>query len=121
MDAIAIIKYLREHDINVKADGDYLDLTPPGKITDELIKRLKKHKPAILAELKREERRAKVLAILEANPDTQRAIITDTESDQHNVILTMAIRKQYTFEMAISKDRYDGFLVLEILNHSPVH
>ena len=96
-------------------------MTPPGKITDELIKRLKKHKPAILAELKREERRAKVLAILEANPDTQRAIITDTESDQHNVILTMAIRKQYTFEMAISKDRYDGFLVLEILNHSPVH
>ena len=121
MNAIEIIKDLREQNFTVKADGDYLDLSPPEKITEELIQRLRKHKPAILAELKREERRAKVLAMLADNPDIQRAIITDTESDQHNVILTMAIRKQYTFEMAISKDRYDGFLVLEILNHSPVH
>ena len=57
MNAIEIIKYLRERNFIVKADGEYLELSPPEKITDELIQRLKKHKPAIIAELKREERR----------------------------------------------------------------
>ena len=121
MNAIEIIKDLREQSFTVKADGDYLELSPPEKITEELIQRLRKHKPAILAELKREKRRAKVLAMLADNPDTQRAFVTDTESDQHNVILTMAIRNQYTFEIQIAKHRYDGFLVLEILNREVVH
>ena len=118
---IELIEALKAEGVTIRADGDFLELSPAKKITKELIERLKKHKPAILEELKREERRAKVLAILEANPDTQRAFVTDTEAVPDNVILTMAIRNQYTFEMTIPKDRYDGFLVLEILNRSPVH
>ncbi len=116
MEACEIIEYLREQNFTVKADGDYLELSPPEKITEELIQRLKKHKPAIIAELKREERRNKVLSMLADNPDIQRAFVTDTESDKHSVILTIAIRDQYSFEMTIPKDKYDPFTLLELIN-----
>jgi len=114
MEATKIIEYLRERNLTVKADGDFLELSPPEKITDELIQRLKKYKSEIIAELKREERRLKVLAMLAENPDSQRAIITDLDSDPDNVILTIAIRDQHTFEMQILKDKYDAFMVLEL-------
>lgn len=115
MEAIEIIEYLREQNFTVKADGDFLELSPPEKITDELIQRLRKYKPAILAELKLEARRLKVLAILAENPDSQRAIIADLDSAPDDVILTIAIRDQYTFEMQIPKRRYDPFLMLELI------
>ena len=115
MDAIEIIEYLREQNFIVNADGDYLELSPPEKITDELIQRLRQHKPAILAELKREQRRKKVLDMLVDKPDSQRAIIADLNSDPDNVILTITLRDQYTFEMLISKDKYDAFVLLELI------
>lgn len=115
MEAIEIIEYLREQNLTVKSDGDYLELSPPEKITKELIQRLRKHKPAIIAELKREERRLKVLAILTENLNTQRAIITDVDSDLDNVILAIAIKDQYTFEMQLPKDKYDAFTLLELI------
>ncbi|SEP71684.1 hypothetical protein [Nitrosomonas ureae] len=116
MEAAEIIEYLREQDFTLKAEGDYLELSPPEKITDELIKKLKKHKPAIIAELKREERRLKVLAMLTDNPETQRAFFTDMDIDPDNVILTIAIRDQYSFEMAIPKAKYDPFPILDLIN-----
>lgn len=115
MEAIEIIEYLREQNFTVKAEGDYLELSPPEKITEELIQRLRQHKPAIIAELKREERRLKVLAILAENPDSQRAIITDLDSDPDDVILIIAIRNVATFEMQIPKDKYDAFALLELI------
>lgn len=117
MEAKEIIEYLRTNDLTVKADGDYLELSPPAKITSELIERLRKHKPAIIAELKREERRVKVLAILSENPDTHRAFITDAESDPDSVILSIAIRDQYSFEMAIPKAKYDPFLLMVMIEN----
>ena len=120
MEPTEIIEYLREQNFSVKADGEYLELSPPEKITDELIKRLRKHKPAILAELKREERRLKVLAILVENPETRRAFITDLGTDPDNVILTIAIRDQFSFEMQIPKQRYDPFILLELIEKSAI-
>ena len=69
-----------------------------------------------MAELKRESRRLKVLAMLAEKPDSQRAIITDLDSGPDDVILTIAIRDQYTFEMQIPKDKYDAFTLLEMIN-----
>jgi len=115
MNAIEIIEYLREQNFIVKADGDFLELSPPEKITEELIQRLRQHKPAILAELKKEQRCKRVLDILSDRPDSQRAITSDLSSDPDNVILTIAIRDQYTFEMQIPKDKYDAFSLLELI------
>lgn len=115
MSATEIIAELRERNFIVKVDGDYLKLSPSEKITDDLIQRLKKHKPEIIEELKREERQNKVLQMLEERPEIHRAFVTDTESDPDNVILTMAVRGIASFEMLIPRHKYDPFLVLEII------
>jgi hypothetical protein len=62
-----------------------------------------------------EQRRQKVLKMLAENPDRQRAYITDTETDQDNVILTVAIRGMAAFEMLIPKIKYDPFLLFEMI------
>ncbi|MBX3640650.1 MAG: hypothetical protein KF888_09070 [Nitrosomonas sp.] len=117
MEAAEILEYLREKNIEVKlVDDNYIDLLPAGKITDELIQRLRQHKPAIIAELKREERRQKVLQMLEDNPGSKRAFITDTDSDRDNVIVAVAIRGTATCEIEIPKNKYDPFLFLELIN-----
>jgi hypothetical protein len=120
MSAIEIIKNLREQNLTVKADGEFLELSPPEKITAELIQRLRKHKPAIIAELKREERCKKVLAMLEERPEIQRAFVTDMSADPDNVILTIAIRDQFTFEMLVPKHKYDPFVLLELIEKASV-
>lgn len=115
MEAIEIIAYLREQNFTVKADGQYLDLAPAEKVTDELIERLRKHKPEIIAQLRSEERRLRVLKMLEKNPETRHAFLTDTQADPNNCIVTIAVRGQYSFELEIPKQKYDGFLMLELI------
>lgn len=121
MEAAEIIEYLRDRDLTITlTDGDSLELSPAEKITHELIERLRKHKPAIIEELKREQRREKVLRMLEENPGTQRAFVTDTESDPDNVIMTMAIRDTGTCEILIPQGKYDPFAVLEVIEKSAI-
>lgn len=56
MEAAEIIDYLRKRDLTVSiTDDNSLELAPAEKITNELIERLRKHKPAIIEELKREQ------------------------------------------------------------------
>ena len=63
-----------------------------------------------------EARRQKVIAMLEAAPDTQRAIYTDSDSDPDNVILTVAVRAcQQTCELLIPKATYDPWRLLELI------
>ncbi|MBL8499650.1 MAG: hypothetical protein JNL77_03540 [Nitrosomonas sp.] len=121
MEAAEIIEYLRDRDLTITlTDGDSLELSPAEKITHELIERLRKHKPAIIEELKREQRREKVLRMLAENPGTQRAFVTDTESDPDNVIITLAIRDQASFEMLIPRRKYDPFMLLELIERSAI-
>lgn len=121
MEAAEIIEYLRDRDLTITlTDGDSLELSPAEKITNELIDRLRKYKPAIIKELKREQRRQKVLKMLEERPEIQRAFVTDTESDPDNVILTLAIRDQASFEMLIPRRKYDPFMLLELIERSAI-
>ncbi|SDT97580.1 hypothetical protein [Nitrosomonas ureae] len=55
--------------------------------------------------------------MLAENTSTPRAIITDADSDPDNMILAIAIRDQYSFEMAIPKDKYDPFLLMEMIEN----
>lgn len=67
-------------------------------------------------EARAEWRRQKVIVMLEAAPDTQRAIYTDTDSDPHNVILAVAVRScQQTCEMLIPKVKYDAWRLFELI------
>ena len=121
MEAAEIIKYLRDRDLTVSlTDDENLELSPAEKITHELIERLRKRKPAIIEELRREQRREKVLKMLEERPEIQRAFVIDTGSDRHNVILTLGIRNAGTCEMLIPKHKYDPFAVLEVIQKSGI-
>ena len=107
MGANDLILNLRENGFTISAEKSRLLIAPAGKLTDELKKVIKQRKYEILTELQRETRQQKVLAILEKNPDMHRATYADTNSDPHNVILTIAIRNVSMFEMVIAKSKYN--------------
>jgi hypothetical protein len=119
-----------------QADGVMLALSSSGSIkavgNGEAVNRwlpvIREHKAELLAELRAandgayealpdpaaEARRQKVLAMLAANPSARYAVVTDTGADP--VILALAIRGQATCELLIPRDKYDGFLLLDLLN-----
>jgi len=65
--------------------------------------------------LARAVRQVKVLALLEADPGLQRAIYADTSSNQHDVILAIAVFGYATCEVRISKARYNPFRLLDLI------
>lgn len=67
-----------------------------------------------------EARRQKVLAMLDADPDKQRAIFADTTSEPENVILAIAVRHFATFEMLVPKAKYDPWQLLNILDRHEI-
>ncbi len=118
MGATDLIFKLRSDGYSISADGGYLDISPADDLSPELVQQLKQRKAEILTELQRETREKKVLAMLEENPDKQRAVYTDTESDQNNVILTIAVRYLSTCEMLIPRAKYDPFRLLELIEQN---
>ena len=102
-----------------QAEGVMLALSPAGmiKATGEVaavtrwLPVIREHKPGIVAALQQaanddilpdpaaEARRQRVLAILDAHPDTRYAVLTDTQADPEAVLLTLAIRGQATCEL----------------------
>ena len=116
MGAPDLIFQLRSSGYSIRADGGYLDISPADNLPPELVKQLKQSKAEILTELQRETRRQKVIAMLEAAPGTQRAIYTDTGSDPHNVILTVAVRHVATCEMLVDKTKHDAWKLLALVD-----
>lgn len=85
------------------------------KVASVAVAAQKSVKPATVEDIELEGRRAMVLAMLDDRPGIQRAFVTDTESNPDSVILTMAIRNQYSFEMLIPKQKYYPFEILEVI------
>lgn len=57
MTVLGLLEELRSHGVEIKADGDYLELdAPAGALTPELVSELKAHKVGILRTLERRER-----------------------------------------------------------------
>ena len=63
----------------------------------------------------RQARRQRVLAMLDANPTARYALLTDMQADPEAVLLTLAIRGRATCELRIPRDRYDGVLLLDLI------
>jgi hypothetical protein len=73
-------------------------------------------KPLSRQALHSEAQRQKVIAMLNADPNLERAILTDTDSDPHFVILSIAVRScNQTCEMQIDKATYDPWALLELI------
>ena len=103
-------------------EGVTLTLTPAGTITaigeqsavDRWLPFIRDNQPSILCELQRERRRAKVVAILEAAPDTRYAVlVADASTDP--VVVAVGIRKIATFELEIPHKYYDSMTLLELI------
>ena len=118
MGAPNLIIELRQKGYSIRADGGYLDISP-SDLPSDLVEQLKQSKPEVLAELQREGvewRRQKVIDMLKAEPDIQRAIYVDADSDPCNVILTVAVRTcRQTCEMLIPRDKYDPFVLRQLM------
>ena len=120
-----------------QADGVMLALSPSGTIKavgkGEAVTRwlpiLRERKAELLDELRAangtayntlpdpaaKARRQRVLAMLAERPEIRYAVITDTEADPEAVLLTLAIRGQATCELAIPRAKYDGTLLLDLI------
>lgn len=101
-------------------DGVRLALTDEGGLhysgNPEMVKEwlpiLKENKAAIIAELHRERRHAKVLSML-GDGRKYAVLVEDDKTDP--VIATCAIRGIATFELAIPHHSYDGMILWELL------
>ena len=121
-----------------QADGVTLVLSPSGTIKlagdREAVNRwlpiIREHKDVLLSELRAasdgaydalpdaaaEARRQRVLVMLRESPAVRYAVVTDTESDPGAVIVALAIRERATCELLIPRDRYDGVLLLDLID-----
>lgn len=62
-----------------------------------------------------EARRQRALAMLAENPTARYAVLTHDTGDPEAVILVLAIRGRATCELRIPRDRYDPFLLLDLI------
>ncbi len=62
-----------------------------------------------------EARRQRLLAMLAEHPEARYALVTDLESDPEAVILAIAIRGRATCEFQIPREKYDGILLMELI------
>lgn len=96
---------------------------PRAALTDELRALIRSHKAELLqalagepeADPRAEARRQKVLAMLEANPGARYALITDDRADPETVVVALAIRGRATCELRIPREKYDGTLLLDLI------
>ena len=108
--------------IRPRPDGN-LEVSPRRLLTDETRRLIREHKAELLQvlaagslpDLAAEARRQRVLAMLAENPSARYALVTDLESDPEAVILTLAIRGQATCELRIPREKYDGTLLLDLI------
>jgi hypothetical protein len=120
-----------------KADGVKLALSPTGSIKaigqEHAVRRwlpvLREHKADLLDELRAandriygqfpesavEIRRQRVLAMLRDRPTLRYAVVTDTTANPDSVIVALAIRGRGTCELLVPRDRYDGTLLLNLI------
>jgi hypothetical protein len=97
-------------------------LRATGRLTDATRALIRSHKPEILAELAAndgavdpgaERRRARALALLEAEPARQIAVMGEPGDPAH---VTVAVRGVAVGDLEIPAERYDGFELLAIMN-----
>ena len=106
--------------VEIEPTGDG-KLRAHGPLTDQLRTAIRAHKAAILAELAANEptvdagagrRRTKALALLDAEPARQIAVIAEAGDPAH---VTVAVRGVAVGDLEISADRYDAFALMTLM------
>lgn len=106
MTSASILTECLARQIRLAVDGDSLTYEGPrGAMDAALLGQIREHKPEILAELKTEKARAKVLADLRAHPGIRYAAEVDASGDPVKIML--AIRGIGTCVLEIDAQRWD--------------
>ncbi len=120
--AAELIETLAQQGVNLRVDGEQLIVSAPkGSVPTEAMEALKEQKAEVMAELATPpdvEARHERLRKMMDEDDAERIYywITDADSDPCCVILAIGIRGVGTCEMRIPKEKYDPFLLMEILD-----
>lgn len=119
MNAPEILERLTKAGIRLSAKGGNIIAKPKAAVTPEVVELIRAHKPELLqcltADPAASARRQKVLAMLEERPGSKYAVVTDTDNDPEAVILALAIRDMGTVELRIPREKYDPFLLLDLI------
>lgn len=116
MSAPDLLMMLRSSGYSIKADNGFIDISPADELPPELITEIKQHKPEILAELARETRRQKVVAMLAADLALYRAVTVEDTGDPQGLIMTLAIRAAITVTIEMRLPRsYDPFKLMQLI------
>lgn len=117
------------------ADGVVLRRSPAGTIkargeqaaVERWLPVIRENKPGILVALEQtqddpplpdpvaEARLQRVIAMLDARPGIRYAVLANTEVDPGVVIITLAIRGKAACELHVPRDKYDGVLLLDLI------
>ena len=115
--AAKVLDRLHQSGIRLTAEGDRLIAESTSALTDDTRTLIREHKPELLKFLEREDRRRRVLDILaDASPEARYAYLTDDKSHPDYVILVLAIRGVGTCELSIPRNRYDPFLLMQMMD-----
>lgn len=123
MGAPDLLHALQSQGLRVWAKGDRLLVAPKERITDETRALIREHKAELLQALSTdplpdpaaEARRQRVLAMLDENPAARYAVLTHDPGAPDAVILTVAIRGRAACELRIPREKYDPFLLLDLI------
>lgn len=111
----------------LEIDHGDLIITALAPLPSSLVATVRQHKAELLVALSNppgddqlpdpvaEARRQRVLAMLAERPGVRYAVLTDSHADQEAVLLTLAIRDVGTCELAIPRAKYDGVLLLDLI------
>lgn len=103
-------------------DGN-LEVSPRRLLTDDTRQLIREHKAELLQSLAAdplpdpaaEARRQRALDMLARRPGSRYAVVTDCEAEPDVVILALAIQGRATVELRIPKAKYDGVLMLDLI------
>ena len=119
----ALLDQFAADGVHIEASGDG-KLRASGKLTDATRAFIRAHKPEILAELVAandpacnpdvERRRARTLALLDADPGRHIAVLAEAGNSAH---IAVAIRGVAVGELTITTEHYDAFALLTLMEH----
>lgn len=122
MGAPDVLARLSALGVRLTREGEVIRAAPRSALTDEARALIRAHKSEILATLAAaslpdpamEARRKRVLDMLAERPGIKYAVVVDSP-DTDPVILALAIRGQATCELRIPREKFDPFLLLDLI------
>lgn len=132
----SVLGRITDSGFRLRLDGERLIVSPASQVTDELRALVRAHRAELVAELlaepsiawtgvhydaehNRRARDARLTAVMDrlaAEPALMYAWETHVDVAPDHVIVTVAMREAGACELSISRERYDAFVLLQLID-----